>query len=185
MNSLAQIQTLLMKKVTIMKNIQQKIMMPPYKGQTQRQNLTWKPRNPNEQRIHNTLAPTNVIDPEEDPWCLPCGDTHWEHEFPRNIPSDVGPNYTNFLDTLDLIYTISSEEYFNVTQEKLEQSKKEDARNDRMEILRQMDEETRERLRKELQVYVRQKNVSQDLPSDPRFPQSRSPIPSNDMLLLN
>jgi hypothetical protein len=160
MNSLAQIQTLLMKKVTIMKNIQQKIMMPPYKGQTQRQNLTWKPRNPNEQRIHNTLAPTNVIDPEEDPWCLPCGDTHWEHEFPRNSFGDGGLDYMKFLDTLYPIYTISFEEYFNVTQEQLEKRKKEVVGKARIDIFIQMDEESRERLRKkDLQVYDRQNNA--------------------------
>jgi hypothetical protein len=70
----------------------------------------------------------------------------------------------NFLDTLDPIYTISSKEYFNVTKEQLEQSKKEAARKARMEILSQMDEESRERLRKkELQVYARQKNVPKPL----------------------
>jgi hypothetical protein len=44
-------------------------------------------------------------------------------------------DYMNFLDTLDPIYTISFEEYFNVTKEQLEQSKKEAARKARMEIL--------------------------------------------------
>jgi hypothetical protein len=48
--------------------------------------------------------------------------------MPKNNPSDEGPDYMNFLDTLEPIYTISSEEYFNVTQEQLEQSKKEAAR---------------------------------------------------------
>jgi hypothetical protein len=78
-----------------------------------------------EQKVPSTLAPTNVIEPEEAPWCLPCGDAHWEHECPRNNPSNEGPNYMNFLDTLEPIYTLSSEEYFNVTQEQLEESKKE------------------------------------------------------------
>jgi hypothetical protein len=50
-----------------------------------------------------------------------------------------------------------------------------------MEILSQMDEESRERLRKkELQVYTRQKNAPQAPPSDPIFPRPRPPIPSND-----
>jgi hypothetical protein len=80
-------------------------MRPPYKGQPQRQNRTWRPRPPNEQRVPNTLAPTNAISLEEAPWCLPCGDAHWEHECPRNSSSDgsnEGPDYMNFLDTLDL-----------------------------------------------------------------------------------
>jgi hypothetical protein len=68
-----------------------------------------------------------------------------------------------------------------VTKEQLEQSKKEATRKARMEILSQMDEESRERLRKkELQVYARQKNVPQAPPSDPRFPWPRPPLPSND-----
>jgi hypothetical protein len=63
-NGLAQTQTLLMNKVTNMERIQQQIMRPPYKGQPQRKNPTWKPRPPNEQRVPNTLAPTNVINPK-------------------------------------------------------------------------------------------------------------------------
>jgi hypothetical protein len=92
-----------------------------------------------------------------------------------------GPDHMNFLDTLDSIFTMSSQEYFNVTQEQLEEGKKEAARRARMEILSQMDEESRERLRKkELQVYARQKNVPQAPPSDPIFPRPRPPPPSKD-----
>ena len=47
----------------------------------------------------------------------------------------------SFLDALDSIFTTSSQEYFNVTQEQLEEVKKEVARRARMEILSQMDEE--------------------------------------------
>ena len=50
--------------------------MPQYNGQLQRRNPGWKPRPPNEQRVPNTLTPTNVINQEEGPWCLPCGDAH-------------------------------------------------------------------------------------------------------------
>jgi hypothetical protein len=54
----------------------------------------------------------------------------------------------NFLDTMDPIYTISSQEYFNITMEQLEQDKQEVIRQARMEMLNQMDEESRERLRR-------------------------------------
>jgi hypothetical protein len=169
----------MMNNITNIERVQQQTMRPPYKGQPQRQNQTWRPRPPNEQRVPNTLEPTNVIDQEETPWCFPCGDAHWEHECPRN--NDGGPDYMNFLDS---IFTISSQEYFNVTQEQLEEGKKEAARRARMEILSQMDEESRERLRKkELQVYARQKNVPQAPPSDPRFPRPRPPPPSKDSFL--
>jgi hypothetical protein len=93
-------------------------MRPSYKGQHQRKNPSWKPRLPNEKRVPNTLVHTIFINPKKAPWCFPCGDSHWEHACPSNSYGD-GSNeisdYMNFLDTLDPIYTISSEEYFNVT----------------------------------------------------------------------
>jgi len=50
-----------------------------------------------------------------------------------------------------------------------------------MESLSQMNEESRERLRKkELQVYARRKNTPQAPPSDPIFPWPLPPLPSND-----
>jgi hypothetical protein len=49
----------------------------------------------------------------------------------------------NFLDRIDPIYTISSQQYLNVTIEQLEQAKKEAARKANMEMLNQMDEESR------------------------------------------
>jgi hypothetical protein len=57
-------------------------------------------------KIPNTLAPTNVINQEDGPWCLPCGDSHWEYECPRlhNNGNNEDPNnceYMNFIDTLD------------------------------------------------------------------------------------
>jgi hypothetical protein len=60
------------------------MMRLPYKGQPQRTNQYWNPSPPNEQKVPNTLAPTNVIESEEAPWCLPYKDAHWEHEWPRN-----------------------------------------------------------------------------------------------------
>jgi hypothetical protein len=66
-NGLAQTQTLLMNKVTNMERIQQQMVRPPYKGQPQRPNQSWKPRPPNEQKVPNTLAPTNVIEPRRGP----------------------------------------------------------------------------------------------------------------------
>jgi hypothetical protein len=92
-----------------------------------------------------------------------------------------GTDYMNFLDTLEPIYTIYYKEYFNVTQEQLEQSNKEVTRKSKMEILSQMDVESREKLRnKKLQVYSIKNNVPQAPPNDPIFPRPRPLIPSND-----
>lgn len=50
-----------------------------------------------------------------------------------------------------------------------------------MAILNQMDEESRDKLRKkEYQVYTRKKNAPETLPSDPRLPRARPPLPSSD-----
>ena len=56
-----------------------------------------------------------------------------------------------------------------------------------MEFLSQMDEESKERLRKkELQVHTRRKDAPQPPPSDPRFPQARPhPIPKDDNMDLS
>jgi hypothetical protein len=68
-----------------------------------------------------------------------------------------------------------------VNQEQLEQRKKEATRKDRMEILSQMDEESRKIIRNnKLQVYARQNNLPQFPPNDPIFPRIRPHIPSND-----
>jgi hypothetical protein len=91
------------------------LLKPPYNNtQEQRGNPGWKPRAPNEQRVPNTLALANVINQEGGPWCLPCGDSHWEYECPRlhhNNGSDEDPNsceHMNYINTLDPIYTIYS-----------------------------------------------------------------------------
>jgi hypothetical protein len=88
-----------------------------------------------------------VVNQEDVPWCLPCGDSHSEYEYPRrhNSANNEDPNnceHMNYIDTLDLIYTISSQEYYNVTLEQLEQRKQEAARKARLEILNQMDKES-------------------------------------------
>jgi len=49
----------------------------------------------------------------------------------------------NYIEKMDPIYTISSQEFYNFTLEQLEQSKQEVARMDVLEILNEMDEESR------------------------------------------
>ena len=56
-----------------------------------------------------------------------------------------------------------------------------------MEFLSQMDEKSKERIRKrELQVHTRRKDAPQPPPNDPRFPQERPhPIPKDDNMDLS
>jgi hypothetical protein len=49
----------------------------------------------------------------------------------------------HYIEKLDPIYTISSQEFYNFTLEQPEQSKQEVARMDVLEILNEMDEESR------------------------------------------
>jgi hypothetical protein len=165
----------MMNKITNLERSQQQATKPPFRGQPQRSSQAWKPRAPNEQRVPNTLDPSNVISQEETPWCLPCGDSHWEHECPR---SNGEPDHMNVFDTINSIFSISPQECLNITPEQLEEGKREATRRARMEIINKMDEESREKLRKkELQVYTRQRSAPQAPPSDPRFPQPRPPPP--------
>jgi hypothetical protein len=76
-----------------------------------------------------------------------------------------------FIDTLDPIYIISSQEYYNVTLEQLDIGKNEIARKSRLEVLILMDEVSREKLRKnEYLTYSRRKNAPEIPPCDPKHP---------------
>jgi hypothetical protein len=62
----------------------------------------------------------------------------------------------NSFDTINHIFTVSPQVCLNITPEQLEEGKREATRRARMEIINNLDEESRERLRKkELQVYTR------------------------------
>jgi hypothetical protein len=66
-----------------------------------------------------------MVNQEVVSWCLPCGDSCWEYECPRlhNNDNNKDPNnceHMNYIETLDPIYTISSQEFYNVTMEQLE-----------------------------------------------------------------
>jgi hypothetical protein len=86
-----------MRKMTNIERDQQQNVPPrlPYiKNRKHIGKPIWKPIPPNEQRVHNTLEPTNVIDQEVGPRCFPYGVSYWEHEFPRihNNGDNDGPN---------------------------------------------------------------------------------------------
>jgi hypothetical protein len=71
-------QELMMNRIVNLERAQQQAPRHPYKGQFQRGNQGFKLKN--DQEVPNTLAPTNVV--EENPWCLQCKESHWEHECP-------------------------------------------------------------------------------------------------------
>jgi hypothetical protein len=80
MDDMIKNQELMMNRTVNLERAQNKAPRIPYKGQFQRENQVYKPKN--DQEVPNTLAPANVVD--ENPWCLQCSEAHWEHECPSN-----------------------------------------------------------------------------------------------------
>ena len=77
-----------------------------------------------------------------------CSNSHWEYECPRLQDNDNNEDLNNcecmnYIEKMDPIYAISLQEFYNFTLEQLEQSKQEVARMDVLEILNEMDEESR------------------------------------------
>jgi hypothetical protein len=62
----------MMNRIVRLEKSQTQALRPPFKGQFQKGNQFYKPKNENE--VLNTLAPTNVID--ENLWCLECSEAH-------------------------------------------------------------------------------------------------------------
>jgi len=102
-NDLTKNQTLMMNRITNLKREQQ-APKPPFKGQPQKSIQACRARPSNEQRVPNTLYPSNVISQEETPWCLTCGDSHWEYECPRN---NRELDQMNSFDTISHIFMVS------------------------------------------------------------------------------
>jgi hypothetical protein len=100
MNDLERNQTLMMNRITNLERAQQQAPKPPFKGQPQNPGQGWKPHN--EQKVPNTLSPSNVV--EESPWCFTCRDAHWEHEFPMN---NGEPDQMNTLSVMNHIFIVS------------------------------------------------------------------------------
>jgi hypothetical protein len=80
MDGIMKNQEQMMSRIVNLERSQSQAPRVPYKGQFQKGNQFYKPKN--EQEVPNTLAPTNVVD--ENPWCLECIEAHWEHECPYN-----------------------------------------------------------------------------------------------------
>lgn len=113
-----------MNEVTNLERAQRQSLPPKPQynnNRQQRGNQGWKPRPPNDQRVPNILAPTDMINQEIIPWCLPCGDSHWEYECSRLHNKDNNNNdpnnceRMNYIERLDPTYTISSQRFYNIT----------------------------------------------------------------------
>jgi hypothetical protein len=115
--------------------------------------------------VPNTLKPTNIVD--ENPWCFQCSEAHWEHECPY---SDSGHQQVN-----NIGHVIEGPQ-INITAEEHQEAIKEAARKARMAVINNLDQESKEKLKKqEFQVY-RRKKLSQ-----PTAEQTKPP--SLDVLL--
>jgi hypothetical protein len=78
MDGMIKNQQQMMNRIVNLERAQNQAVRVPYKGQFQKGNQVYRPKN--DQEVPNTLAPTNIVD--ENPWCLQCSEAHWEHECP-------------------------------------------------------------------------------------------------------
>jgi hypothetical protein len=97
--------------------------------------------------VPNALKPTNVVD--ENPWCFQCSEAHWEHECPYN---------NNGHQQVNNIGHIMEGPQINITAKEHQEGMKEAARLARMAVINNLDQESKEKLKKqEFQVYRRKK----------------------------
>jgi hypothetical protein len=151
----------MMNRIVRLEKSQTQAPRPPFKGPFQKGNQTYKPKNENE--VPNTLAPTNVVD--ENPWCLECSEAHWENECPYNASQQQVNNLDCF----------SSFPQINITDIEHQQALKEATRAARLAIINNLDQESREKLkRQEVQVYWR-KNPKQPATDQPKSPEVLPP----------
>jgi len=105
---------------------------------------------------------------------------HWEHECLMN---NEDPDQVNIM---NCDFAKDPQVCLNITLEKHEEGLKEASRRARMEVINNLDNESRENLKnKELQLYTRQKKVPQVPPTDPTLPQQKIPPPPVSRLLPN
>jgi hypothetical protein len=167
-------QELMMNMIVKLERAQQQDPRAPYEGKFQRGTQVFKPKN--DQEVPSTLAPTNMV--VENPWCLQCRDSHWEHEHPlKNGEHD----HVNIID-----HTIEGPQCFlNVTLKEHQEGIKEATRKARMKVINNLDQESRENLKKQkFQVYTRKKIMNQPLSTGPITSQPRPP-PMNILLPRN
>jgi hypothetical protein len=153
----------MMNRIVRLEKSQTQAPRPPFKGPFQKGSQNYKPKNENE--VPNTLASANAVD--ENPWCLECSEAHWENECPYNASQQQVNNFDCFSDCPQI----------NITDAEHQQALKEAARAARLAIINNLDQESREKLKKqEVQVY-RRRNPSQSTSDQSKS--SESPPPKN------
>jgi hypothetical protein len=136
MDGIMKNQEQMMSRIVALERSQTQAPRIPYKGQFQKGNQFYKTKN--EQEVPNTLAPANVVD--ENPWCLECSEAHWEHECPYN---NNGHQQVNNMDHFMGVPQI------NITDAEHQEAVKEAARSARMAVINNLDQESREKLKKQ------------------------------------
>ena len=84
---------------------------------------------------------------EGSPWCLPCQEPHSKDECPR-LREEEYPCPMDKLNFIDIVVTLQDDEHIDITEEILEEIRKRAVRRARLEVLNQMDEGLKEKLRK-------------------------------------
>jgi hypothetical protein len=100
--------------------------------------------------VPNTLKTTNIVD--ENPWCFECSEAHWEHECPY---SNGGCQQVN-----NIGHVIEGPQ-INITAEEHQEAMKEAARSARMAVINNLDQESKEKLKKQESLVYRRKKLNQ------------------------
>jgi hypothetical protein len=105
---------------------------------------------------------------DENPWCLQCNEAHWEHGCPYN---NGGHDQLNIVD-----HVIEGPQIcLNISPEEHQEGIKEASRKARMEVINNLDHESKEKLKKqEFQVY-RRKKLNQPLSNNPAAALTKPP----------
>jgi hypothetical protein len=102
----------------------------------------------NEDVFKDIEVPSAII-VDENPWCFQCSEAHWEHECPY---SSGGHQQVNNID-----YFVEGPQ-INITVEEHQEAMKEAVRSARMVVINKLDQESKEKLKKqEFQVYRKKK----------------------------
>jgi hypothetical protein len=109
--------------------------------------------------VPNTLKPTNIMD--ENPWCFQCSEAHWEHECPC---SDGGHQQVN-----NIGHVIEGPQ-INITAEEHQEAIKEVATKARMAVINNLDQESKEKLKKQESQVYRRKKLSQPTTEETKPP---------------
>jgi hypothetical protein len=112
----------------------------------------------------DTLNPVGMVSTKGIQWCLPCNEAHSEEECPRRAKEE-GTGSAHQMNFIDTIFACQDDEYVDITPEQLEEVRKRGSRKGRLRALNQLDENTKNKLRKkEILTYARRNRASAPVP---------------------